>query len=285
MAHPPVQRFLSRIRGLVRQTGGGPTTDAALLHRFVEQHDDAAFADLLDRHGGLVWGVCYRVLGHVADAEDAFQASFLVLARKAGVVRKESLPGWLHGVAMRVASRLRRGETARRQRESQAGLRESGNEPDEPTWREVRQVLDEELARLPDKYRLPLLLCYLEGKTQDEAAQELGWAVGVFRGRLDRGREQLRQRLLRRGIGLPAALAAALMAGRGVRAAVAADLAAKTVRAVSLCAAGEAAASAPLSAVVEGVLRAMWLTNIKVAAALVLSFALLAGVQVCCRSR
>lgn len=160
----------------------------------------------MDRHDRLVWGVCYRVLGHVGDTEDAFQATFMVLARKAAViVKEESLPSWLHGVAYRVSCRLRRHDAARRQREGRSPAREAAGDTQELAWSEVRQVLNEELACLPEKYRLPLVLCYLEGRTQDEAAGELGLGVGVFRGRLDRGREQLRKRLLRRGIGLPAA--------------------------------------------------------------------------------
>jgi len=275
MAQPPVRRLLSHIRGLVHPPGTGPTADAALLHQFVEHQDEAAFAGLLDRHRALVWGVCYRVLGHVADAEDAFQATFLVLARKARVVRTESLPGWLHGVAFRVASKLRSMNTARRHRESRAEPGAAVNHPDELTWREVRQVLDDELARLPDKYRLPLLLCYLGGKTQDAAARELGWAIGTFRGRLDRAREHLRKRLLRRDIGLPAALVAASVADSVSEAATPADLAANTVRAATGCATRKAAVAAPVAALVEGMLRAMLLTKIKLVAALVLSLAIL----------
>jgi RNA polymerase sigma-70 factor (ECF subfamily) len=261
---------------LVHQPGEPSTADAALLHQFVEHHDEAAFAGLVDRHRSLVWGVCYRLLGHVADTEDAFQATFLVLARKARFVQRESLPGWLHGVAWRVASRVRRTDTARRQRENRATPQEAGIAPDEMTWKEVRQVLDEELARLPVNYRLPLLLCYLEGKTQDEAARELGWALGVFRGRLDRGREQLRHRLVRRGVGLPGALGAALLAESVSQAAMPADLAARTSQAVSLSASGQQAVSAPVATLVRGILRAMLLDKIQWVAALAMSAILLA---------
>jgi len=282
MAQPPVHRLLSHIRGLIPKPHDVPAADGTLLRQFVEQHDEAAFAEIMDWHGGLVWGVCYRVLGHAADAEDAFQATFMVLARKAAaIVKKESLPSWLHGVAYRVACKLRRMDMARRQREDQAPLREGSNDLEELTWREVRQVLDEELARLPEKYRLPLLLCYLEGKTQDEAARQLGWGVGVFRGWLDRGRDRLRERLLRRGIGLPAALAGVLAAQSVAEAAVPPALRSAALKA-ALAFASRAAAPAELVVsnawkLAEGTLHTMMLAKGKALALVVLVLLVLAG--------
>jgi RNA polymerase sigma factor (sigma-70 family) len=211
-------------------------TDRQLLQRFTLGRDEAAFAELVGRHGALVSGVCRRILRREQDAEDAFQAAFLVLAKKAATIRKEeSVASWLYGVAWRCASRLRRDLARRRWHERNMASRVnhpfpepepepqpqpepesgwgwgwgSGSEFADLSWREVQEVLHEELARLPEKYRAPLVLCYLEGRTQCEAARQLGWGENVLRGRVDRGRERLRQRLTRRGITLSAALLAA----------------------------------------------------------------------------
>src|SRR5262249_51798737 len=156
--------------------------------------------------GALVLGVCRRVLRHHQDAEDAVQATFLILARSAAAIRRhESLPSWLHGVALRVARRLQ--QTAARRPERQPLPEDlARNGAEELSWREARAVIDEELQRLPERYRLPLALCYLEGKTRDEAARELGWGLDAFRGRLERGRAQLRARLEERGLAPSAAL-------------------------------------------------------------------------------
>jgi RNA polymerase sigma factor (sigma-70 family) len=183
--------------------GAAALTDAQLLTRFVQVRDENAFAALVGRHGPLVLGVCRRVLSHHQDAEDALQATFLVLAQNARSIRqRESLRCWLHGVALRVARRLR---NARRPEQA---LPPDLTRPtaDALSWREAQAVIDEELQRLPERYRLPLVLCYLEGKTRDEAARELGWSLDTLRGRLDRGRAQLRLRLEGRGLAPSAAL-------------------------------------------------------------------------------
>ena len=202
-----------RLRSLFdAQAGAG--TDAQLLARFIADRDEAAFAELVRRHGPLVYGVCRRILGNPHDADDAYQATFLILSRKPSSVRKvESLSCWLHGVALRVAVRLKRNISRRKDRAPLAGdVPES--EHDDVTWREVQRLLDEELARLPEQFRQPLILCYLEGKTRDEAADELGWSSSTFRGRLERARERLRWRLERRGLTLSAALLATLAVNR-----------------------------------------------------------------------
>jgi RNA polymerase sigma factor (sigma-70 family) len=201
------------LRLLFRPAGtaaGAVPSDGELLDRFARGRDDSAFHELLRRHAALVLGVCRRVLRHEQDAEDAFQATFLVLASRADSIgKRESLASWLHGVAYRCAARLRSGNARRRLHEAQVLPGPATVLPPDPSWGEVRQALDEELARLPEKYRAPLVLCYLRGMTQCEAARELGCKTGVLRGRLDRGRERLRARLARRGLALSAGLLAA----------------------------------------------------------------------------
>jgi RNA polymerase sigma factor (sigma-70 family) len=196
--------LLRHVRRLL--VGRCAAPDGELLERFARRGDEAAFAALMQRHGPLVWGVCRRVLGREQDAEDAFQATFLVLARKAQSVRRAgSVGSFLYGVAYRLSVRARADAARRGRHERQAaGLAPSAS-PDDVTWRELREVLDAELARLPERYRAPLLLCYFEGLTQDEAARQLGWKKRTVKARLDYGRELLRGRLARRGLPLAAA--------------------------------------------------------------------------------
>jgi RNA polymerase sigma factor (sigma-70 family) len=264
MADGRTDGLLWQVRGLVLEGAEAARGDQELLRRYLVARDEAAFAALVHRHGALVWGVCRRILSRTADAEDAFQAVFLVLARKADAIRKhESVGSWLHGVACRVARRAR-ADRVRREQSPPARLSGVGSPEDEITWREVCEVLDEELVRLPEKYRDPLLLCYLEGLTQDEAARRLGWSPGVLRGRLDRGRLQLRANLARRGLTLSAVLAGAALAPPLRAAPVSAVVA--TVNA----AAGRVPPPSAVVALTEGVLRTMFLTRLKTAAVLTL---------------
>jgi RNA polymerase sigma factor (sigma-70 family) len=189
-------------------------TDGHLLRRFAADRDQAAFATLVERHGPLVLSVCRRVLGTVQDAEDAFQATFLVLARKAGSIRDPHLLGnWLYGVASRIARKARAGVSKRQMHEKQAQLLPSLQAPPGPEPDDVGSVLDEELSRLPEKYRVAVVLCYLEGKTNEEAAQLLDWPTGTVKGRLARARDLLRSRLMRRGLRASALVLAAFLAG------------------------------------------------------------------------
>jgi RNA polymerase sigma factor (sigma-70 family) len=175
-------------------------TDAELLARWCASADRAALEVLIRRHGGLVLGVCRRVLGNTPDADDAFQAVFLVLVRRAASLgQPELVAGWLHGVALRVARRARAERTKRHEREAPMVEPVAPVPPDDVG--DLRRVLDEELERLPDKYRLPILLCDLEGLTLAEAARQLGWPKGTVAARLSRGRELLRRRLSRRRLG------------------------------------------------------------------------------------
>jgi RNA polymerase sigma factor (sigma-70 family) len=177
----------------------GPT-DGDLLARWAAGSDASALDILVRRHGAMVFGVCRRLVGNVPDAEDAFQATFLILVRKGATLnRPRQVAGWLHGVAVRVSLRVR-ADLARRRRKEVA----MSTDPQVPVPPEdqtdVRRILDEELDKLPDKYRLPIVLCELEGLTLNQAARRLGWPKGTVAGRLSRGREILRRRLSRRSL-------------------------------------------------------------------------------------
>src|SRR5262245_46483937 len=186
--------------------------DAELLERFVSAADEPAFAALLERHGPMVLGVCRRLLGDAHRAEDAFQATFLVLARRArSVRRRDSLACWLFGVASRLSRQARRAEAARLRREARAARRPEAGEAD-TARQELLALLDEELGRLPERHREPLVLCYLGGRTQDEAAGQLGWSISTLKRRLEAGRRLLRSRLTARGATLGAALLPAALA-------------------------------------------------------------------------
>jgi RNA polymerase sigma-70 factor (ECF subfamily) len=192
------------VRDLMDQDSDPPTLepgDGELLERFIEQHDESAFAALVRRHGPMVLGVCRRVLNDWQRAEDAFQVTFLVLARKAeSLTRPELLANWLHGVAYRIALKARSHAARQRAHERHAAeMLPTESQPTESA-RELREVLDQELDHLPEKYRAPLVLCYLEGKTNEEAARLLNCPIGSMSNRLARGRGLLRSRLTRHGL-------------------------------------------------------------------------------------
>jgi RNA polymerase sigma factor (sigma-70 family) len=269
------------LRSLLRRlaTPAVAAPDADLLGRFARLRDEGAFAALLARHGPMVLGVCRRVLGDAHAAEDAFQATFLVLARKAASLRRPAaLAGWLYGVATRVARKAR---VAGSRRPSSLG---EAPEPtdllpdplDRLTARELLAVLEEEVQRLPQGQRLAVALCCLEGLSQEEAAQRLGCSAGAVKGRLERGRQRLHERLRRRGLTLSASLAAA-SAARPAASAVVPALA----RAAVLFGAGEAvpagAVSAGAVALAEGTVRAMTLSRTKIVAGLLLALGAAAG--------
>jgi len=262
MATHALADVLRYMRRLVAAEEGDDQGDASLLRRFVARRDEAAFAALLQRHAPRVFGVCRQVLGNPHDAEDAFQATFLVLARKAGSVRRgQSLSAWLYRVALNVA-RTARARAARRQaREREAALMSEPTTADEAAPPDWQRLLHEEVDRLPEMYRVPVVLCYLEAKTHDEAARQLGWPLGTVKGRLARARDLLRSRLARRGLALSAAaLAAAWPAGPATAAVPPALLAATFRAAVSFAwqtAVSPGAASAGAVTLAQGVLRAM----------------------------
>jgi RNA polymerase sigma factor (sigma-70 family) len=239
----PAAAALHGLRRLFPATAGD--SDGALLARYLTDRDEAAFAALLRRHGPTVLGVCRRVLDDGHDAEDAFQATFLLLARKAAAIRKrDSVGSWLYGAAYRVAARAKVQRARRKEREALGEPARPADADAEATWRELRAALDEELARLPERYRGPVVLCHLEGATQAEAAGRLGWSKGTLRRRLDRGLALLRARLTGRGLALPAGMLAVALLHRPADAAPPAALLEVTLRAEGLIRAGRATAAA-----------------------------------------
>ena len=216
---PTVSSLIEHIRRAVEG-------DGELLSRFVERRDESALAALVERHGPMVWGVCRRLLNH-HDAEDAFQVTFIVLARKAGSVKPREMVGnWLYGVARQAALQAR---TARR-REIQVAQMPDVEAPQDPLA-DVRPILDEELSRLPDHYRAVIVLSDLEGRSRRDVAAHLGCPEGTVASRLVRARAMLAKRLTQRGV----ALSGALVLSQNVVSAVPASLVSSTIKAASLC--------------------------------------------------
>jgi RNA polymerase sigma factor (sigma-70 family) len=260
----------------------GMLSDGQLLDRFVGRREAAAFEAIVERYGPMVWGVCRRVLRDHHDAEDAFQATFLVLARKAAsVASREKLGHWLYGVAFQTAMKARATRAKRRVRERPACvMTEPAAVPDEQAG-ELLARLDREVARLPEKYRLPVILCELEGKTHRQAAEQLGWPVGTVSGRLSRARALLAGRLSRPGTPLAVGALGVLLARDVARAGVPPELARSTARAASLSTAGKAATagvvSAEVAALTREVLKAMLINKLTLTTAMLLVVLALAG--------
>lgn len=251
----------------------GSTPDGQLLADFALRHDEAAFGALIERHGRMVLGVCRQILRSEHDAEDAFQAVFLTLAQRAGSIRKpDSVGDWLYGVAYRVSIRAKGLESRRRSRERlgmdvEATDRGAENQATE---------LHDELSRLPSKLRVPLVLCYLEGRTHEEAAKALRWPVGTVKTRLSEGKDFLRNRLVRRGLVVSVGTLTGLLMDPST-AVLRAGLLETTVKAGMLAGAGKLIGSGVVSAHVvtltQGVARAMIMTQLKIATAALLAVA------------
>jgi RNA polymerase sigma factor (sigma-70 family) len=258
---------------------GADHTDGMLLHRFVHQQEQAAFTALVQRHGPMVLGACRRILNDEHEAEDVFQATFLVLVRKARSLHQYgSLGNWLYTVAYHLALKTRARSARRRDQEGE-GVDVPDTSAGAAIWNELRPVLDAELDRLPSKYREPVVLCYLEGKTNEEAASELGWPIGTLKIRLARARELLKDRLTRRGMALSVGLLAPNLAERA-SSAVSAGLLQATTEAATLFAVGNTMAAGAVAArpvfLAQGALRAMFVSKLKLVAALFLTFGLAA---------
>jgi RNA polymerase sigma factor (sigma-70 family) len=267
------------LHGLALRDGGG-VSDGELLSAFVRRRDEAALAALVKRHGPLVWGVCRRLLRSHHDAEDAFQATFLVLVRKAAAVRdREAVANWLYGVAYQTAVRVRAAVAKRQRREGQVKDMPEPLAREASLWDDLQALLDLELSRLPDKYRVLVVLCDLEGKTRKQVACQLGCPEGTVAGRLARARALLARRLARHGLAVAGGALAGLLAHGAASAGVPASVLASTIQTICLFAAGEAASGlipARVAALTEGVLKTMLLTNLKVGTFLALVAALVA---------
>lgn len=284
MAAGVMNRIVKRLTKAVLSAQGGDIPDGQLLQYFLDRQDEVAFAALVRRHGPMVLGVCRRILGNSHDADDAFQAAFYVLVRKGDtIVPREMVGNWLYGVAYRTAMKARAVLAKRKYKERPVSHMLLNEVPhaeglDENLWRELQAQLDHELNRLPDKYRVPVVLCDLEGKTRHDVARQLGWTEGTLSGRLARARALLAERLGRRGVALSAATLAVALSGNAATAAMPPTLLNSTVQTATLMATGQLAAAAlpgPVSVLMEGVLQAMWWTKLKTAAVILLAVGIL----------
>jgi RNA polymerase sigma factor (sigma-70 family) len=258
---------LRHLRRLAPAEGQSDLTDAELLTLFLDRREEAAFTLLLQRHGPMVLGVCRRILQDRHAMEDAFQATFVVLARRAAVIRKRhSVASWLYGVALRVARRVRAQASVRSRHERLAATMSPRKLVHEPTWEDLREILDEELAALPEKYRAPLVLHYLEGKTQVQVASECRCPRSTLRDRLEQARELLRQRLVRRGVNLSTSALAALLVEQAAPASVPALLTLATMQAVT-----SGKLSAPAAATAREVVSALAASKLKIVGVLTLT--------------
>jgi RNA polymerase sigma factor (sigma-70 family) len=280
MTMTPVTEAIQRLRRRLLLHEGAESSDAQLLACFIENRDEAAFAALVRRHGPMVFGVCRRVLRNHCDAEDAFQATFLVLVRKAAsLASRELLANWLYRVAYQTAAKARTMVCKRRKREMQMAEMPEPETPPQDSRSDLQFLLDHELNRLPTKYRVPLLLCDLEGNSRKEVARQLGWPEGTLSGRLARARKMLAGRLARRGLVLTAGTLPGLFA-QVASACVPASAAASTIKAALSLVTGQSAAAGAISlkvaALMEGVLNAMFMTKLKFVAVVLLVTGLLA---------
>lgn len=277
-----MNEVVRHLRRFALQQDGAGLTDGQLLGCFIEQRDEAAVAALVRRHGPMVWGVCRRVLHDHHDTEDAFQATFLVLVRRAeSIASREMVGNWLYGVAYRTALKARAMLTKRRARERQvATMPEFGARPQD-LWNDLGSVLDRELNLLPDKYRVAIVLCDLEGKTRLEAARQLGVPPGTLAARLTRGRALLAKRLARRGVAVSGATLAAVLAEQTATACQPTSLMASTIKAVNSISSGQAAStgiiSAQVAALSEGMVKTMLAGKLKIATAVLLALTVSAG--------
>jgi RNA polymerase sigma factor (sigma-70 family) len=275
-------RLLDHFRRATLLRDGAGLTDAQLLTHFIAEQDGDAFAALVRRHGPMVLGVCRRVLGNPHDAEDAFQATFLILARKAAsIVARDAPGGWLYRVAYRTALAARARIARRRTAEQQVDAMPHAEAGPEDDWRELVPLLDRELDRLPDKYRVPVVLCELEGRSRKEVARRLRIPEGTLSSRLAYARKLLARRLARQGAVLPAGALAAALSREAASACVPPALLKATAEAGLRIAAGQALAagvvSASVAALTQGVLKAMLLSKLNVVWGVALALVVGAG--------
>jgi RNA polymerase sigma factor (sigma-70 family) len=276
MSAANLSTFLRRLSDTVAAGALNDLSDRQLVERALAGHDEAIFRAIIHRHGAMVYRVCCRVLRHDQDVEDAFQNTFLILAQNLASLRRHaSLASWLHGVAHRVALNARGRAATRLRHEQRAGMRTQEPAAAAPvedlTWKEVRAVLDDELGRLPERWRLPLILCYLEGRTQDEAAKQLGWSKNTLRSRLEEARNALGRRLTERGVVWSVVLSAALLSDCLASTAPSPALVASAVRAAARAGDQPAVEVASATAILtNGGSRTMSLTKLKIGSAVLL---------------
>jgi RNA polymerase sigma factor (sigma-70 family) len=272
MAGVSSREVLRDLNTLFHCGAAGQRSDAELLESFVAGRDqaaEAAFAALVDRHGAMVLGVCRRVLGNQEAALDAFQATFLVLARKArAIARREQLASWLHGVARRAALDARARAARHRAREQRLGVKLYTEPTDHTMLNELRTILDDELARLPERHRAPVVLCELEGLSRRDAAARLKISEGTLSSRLARAKARLRERLTKRGFALSAVTLTSILTQDASAVIIPPALADSTIRVATLVAAGSSltgVASTSVMTLTEGVLKAMLLAKLRYA--------------------
>jgi RNA polymerase sigma factor (sigma-70 family) len=283
MSPPCLGNVLDHLRTAVSLPEDAGQPDGLLLERYVSARDEVAFEALLRRHGPMVLAVCRRLLANPDDAEDAFQATFLVLVQKAdSVVPREKVGSWLHGVACRAAHKARTAAARRRDRERQLRTMPDPATLAEGLWNDLEPLLDLELGRLPDKYRLPIVLCDLEGKTRAEAARQLGWPEGTVAGRLARARALLARRMSRHGLPCSAGVLAAVLAQNATSACVPGSLLLATLESAKSTATATGVVPAKVATLTEGVLATMSLTRVKIVTAVLLVLAVACvGAGVC----
>ncbi len=290
MAVSQIEPIIKHLRTVALRQDGAGVTDGQLLETFVTTQDAGAFEALVRRHGPMVWGACHRLLRNQHDAEDAFQATFLVLARKAASVSPREMVGnWLYGVAHTVALRAQVATAKQRVRERQVMHMPEPAPVNQGIPEDLQTLLDQELRRLPDKYRTAIVLCDLEGRTRREVARQFKIPEGTLSSRLTTGRRMLATRLTRHGLVLSGGTVATIMSQNAASACVPASLVATTVKAATLVAAGQAVATAGVStavaALIEGAMKTMFLTKLKIATAIALmAIVLMAGSGVLCRA-
>jgi RNA polymerase sigma factor (sigma-70 family) len=274
MAASRIEPIIQHLRRLVLREDKAGMTDGQLLEDFISHRDAAAFEALVQRHGPMVLGVCRRILGNPHDAEDCFQATFLVLARKAASVSpREHVGNWMYGVARTTAVRAKAANAKRGRRERQVSDMPEPDAARQDLWDDVQPLLDEELARLPDKYRQPVVLCDLEGRPRREVAGQLRIPEGTLSSRLTTARRMLAKRLARRGLAVTVGSLTAMLAHNAVPACVPISLVSSTVKAAVLIEAGNAAAgvlSVKVAVLAEGVVKTMFVNKILKSSALVL---------------
>jgi RNA polymerase sigma factor (sigma-70 family) len=281
MATSRMSKVIHQLHSAAMRWEAVDLTDGQLLDAFVKRREQAALEVLVRRHAPMIWNVCRRILDNHHDAEDAFQATFLVLVRKApSIVPREMVGNWLYGVAQQTARKARTTTAKRQARERQQTAMPETDVTERELWSDLQPLLDKELSLLPDKYRVVIVLCDLEGKTRPETARQLGLPEGTVASRLARARTMLAKRLAPHGLPVSGGMLAAVLSQEAAAGAVPISVLLSTIKAVTSVAAGQAVAgviSVKVATLAEGVLKTMFLTKLKVASMVLVVMAVAAG--------